>query len=65
VDDAHHFQREFTKARANPGRGWVVVWTQFVDANGHRLDSAGMRPTRGTRRTCFPPTGSTAIGSGE
>jgi hypothetical protein len=34
VDDAHHFQREFTKARANPGRGWVVVWTQFVDANG-------------------------------
>ncbi len=25
VDDAHHFQGEFEKARANPGRGWVVV----------------------------------------
>ncbi len=25
VDDAHHFQGEFTAARANPGRGWVAV----------------------------------------
>jgi len=27
VDDAHHFQGEFTRERANPGRGWVVVHT--------------------------------------
>lgn len=25
VDDAHHFQGEFSPERANPGRGWVVV----------------------------------------
>jgi hypothetical protein len=25
VDDAHHFQGEFSKDRVNPGRGWVVV----------------------------------------
>jgi hypothetical protein len=25
VDDAHHFQGEFSRNRANPGRGWVVV----------------------------------------
>jgi hypothetical protein len=25
VDDAHHFQGEFSASRANPGRGWVVV----------------------------------------
>jgi len=25
VDDAHHFQGEFSPDRANPGRGWVVV----------------------------------------
>lgn len=25
VDDAHHFQGEFSSKRANPGRGWVVV----------------------------------------
>jgi hypothetical protein len=25
VDDAHHFQGEFAAARANPGRGWLMV----------------------------------------
>lgn len=25
VDDAHHFQGEFSADRANPGRGWVAV----------------------------------------
>jgi len=25
VDDAHHFQQEFSADRANPGRGWVQV----------------------------------------
>ncbi|MEQ1693551.1 MAG: CehA/McbA family metallohydrolase [Gemmatimonas sp.] len=25
VDDAHHFQGEFSAARANPGRGWVAI----------------------------------------
>jgi len=25
VDDAHHFQGEFRRDRANPGRGWVAV----------------------------------------
>jgi len=25
VDDAHHFQGEFARDRANPGRGWVSV----------------------------------------
>ena len=24
VDDAHHFQGEFSPDRVNPGRGWVV-----------------------------------------
>ena len=31
VDDAHHFQGEFAKARANPGRGWVVVRARSRD----------------------------------
>ena len=25
VDDAHHFQGEFSPSRVNPGRGWVVI----------------------------------------
>lgn len=25
VDDAHHFQGEFSTSRANPGRGWVTI----------------------------------------
>ena len=25
VDDAHHFQGEFSRHRANPGRGWIAV----------------------------------------
>ena len=32
VDDAHHFQGEFAKTRANPGRGWVVVRARLRDA---------------------------------
>ena len=32
VDDAHHFQGEFAPERSNPGRGWVVVRTNKLDA---------------------------------
>jgi hypothetical protein len=32
VDDAHHFQGEFARDRANPGRGWVVVRAPGLDA---------------------------------
>lgn len=32
VDDAHDFQGEFRRDRANPGRGWVAVRTQTRDA---------------------------------
>jgi len=33
VDDAHHFQGEFSGDRINPGRGWVVVRSPTKDAN--------------------------------
>jgi hypothetical protein len=33
VDDAHHFQGEFAPGRSNPGRGWVVVRADRLDAN--------------------------------
>ncbi|MGH7505934.1 MAG: CehA/McbA family metallohydrolase, partial [Longimicrobiales bacterium] len=32
VDDAHHFTGEFSPARANPGRGWVVVHADTLAA---------------------------------
>ena len=32
VDDAHHFQGEFAADRANPGRGWVMVRANRLDA---------------------------------
>ncbi|MGH7476447.1 MAG: CehA/McbA family metallohydrolase [Longimicrobiales bacterium] len=32
VDDAHHFVGEFSRDRANPGRGWVVVRADRLDA---------------------------------
>lgn len=32
VDDAHHFQGEFSADRANPGRGWVSVRANRLDA---------------------------------
>lgn len=32
VDDAHHFQGEFGRDRANPGRGWVSVEATALDA---------------------------------
>ncbi|MGW8265094.1 MAG: CehA/McbA family metallohydrolase [Longimicrobiales bacterium] len=32
VDDAHHFQGEFGRNRANPGRGWVAVKAPGRDA---------------------------------
>jgi len=49
VDDAHHFQGEFAKARANPGRGWVVVRAPSRDSreivtaldDGHFYASTG------------------------
>jgi len=31
VDDAHHFQGEFHRSRANPGRGWVMVRAPSLD----------------------------------
>jgi hypothetical protein len=31
VDDAHHFQGEFSPSRINPGRGWVVVRARTLD----------------------------------
>ena len=32
VDDAHHFQGEFSQDRINPGRGWVVVNAPALEA---------------------------------
>lgn len=32
VDDAHHFQGEFSRDRINPGRGWVVVKAPALEA---------------------------------
>ncbi|NJD19120.1 MAG: PHP domain-containing protein [Gemmatimonadetes bacterium] len=32
TDDAHHFQGEFAPDRANPGRGWVVVKAEALEA---------------------------------
>ncbi len=32
VDDAHHFQGEFSANRANPGRGWVAVRARSLTA---------------------------------
>ncbi|MDX1394206.1 MAG: CehA/McbA family metallohydrolase [Gemmatimonadota bacterium] len=32
VDDAHHFQGEFSPDRANPGRGWVSVLADRLEA---------------------------------
>ena len=32
VDDAHHFQGEFGRGRANPGRGWVAVRASALEA---------------------------------
>ena len=31
VDDAHHFQGEFTRERSNPGRGWVVIAAERLE----------------------------------
>jgi hypothetical protein len=32
VDDAHHFQGEFSRDRSNPGRGWIAVAAGRLDA---------------------------------
>lgn len=32
VDDAHHFQGEFSPERSNPGRGWIAVRAASLDA---------------------------------
>jgi len=60
VDDAHHFQGEFSAARANPGRGWVVVRTptlatasivhaleagQFYASSGVTLSDVSVSPS--------------------
>lgn len=31
VDDAHHFQGEFSAERANPGRGWIAVRAEALE----------------------------------
>jgi predicted metal-dependent phosphoesterase TrpH len=33
VDDAHHFQSEFSPTRSNPGRGWVAVKAPDLSAS--------------------------------
>jgi hypothetical protein len=50
VDDAHHFQGEFSADRANPGRGWIAIRAETFDAvtlmtaleNGHFYASTGV-----------------------
>lgn len=50
VDDAHHFQGEFGADRANPGRGWVSVRADALEASalmealeaGHFYASTGV-----------------------
>ncbi len=32
VDDAHHFQGEFSRDRVNPGRGWLMVLAPALEA---------------------------------
>jgi hypothetical protein len=32
VDDAHHFQGEFSRERSNPGRGWIAIAAPRLDA---------------------------------
>ncbi|MFQ5636397.1 MAG: PHP domain-containing protein [bacterium] len=33
VDDAHHFQGEFSPKRSNPGRGWIHMRATTLEAN--------------------------------
>jgi hypothetical protein len=50
VDDAHHFQGEFAADRSNPGRGWVTIRAESLDAtalmaaleSGHFYASSGV-----------------------
>jgi hypothetical protein len=50
VDDAHHFQGEFDADRANPGRGWISVRAEVLEADalmealeaGHFYASTGV-----------------------
>ncbi len=50
VDDAHHFQGEFSKERANPGRGWIAIRATGLDPDllmtaleaGHFYASTGV-----------------------
>ena len=61
VDDAHHFQGEFAADRSNPGRGWVSIRSESLEATalmtaleaGHfyastgvELDDVVVRPNR-------------------
>ena len=53
VDDAHHFQGEFSADRANPGRGWIAVRSDSLEAAalmesleaGHFYASTGVELT--------------------
>lgn len=53
VDDAHHFQGEFNADRANPGRGWISVRSDTLEAfalmesleAGHFYASTGVELT--------------------
>lgn len=49
VDDAHHFTGEFSRDRANPGRGWVVVRADLLDAEEimQRLEAGEFYATTG------------------
>ncbi|MFH1941110.1 MAG: CehA/McbA family metallohydrolase [bacterium] len=49
VDDAHHFKKEFTSNRANPGRGWVVVRTDRLDGTNiaHSLENGSFYASTG------------------
>jgi len=53
VDDAHHFQGEFSADRANPGQGWIAVRSDSLEAAalmesleaGHFYASTGVELT--------------------
>ena len=32
-DDSHHFTKEFSSSRSNPGRGWVVVNSESLSVD--------------------------------
>ena len=64
VDDAHHYQGEFSANRANPGRAWVVVKApelssealmEGLEAGRWRLQVKGGLEIKGDRHTVELP----------